>query len=113
MVSVAVGVTASGASGAARTSNDAGATWYKAGAVLGDAPVLSLCAPAALPGVVLSGVAQAGVWISRDAGVTWARYGAGLGRLDVLSLLLEERVAPGVLYAGTSDGLWRLPMGQD
>ncbi len=93
-------------------SNDAGQTWSGAGAALGDRPVLSLCAPAALPGVLLAGVAQTGVWISRDAGVTWSRYGTGMGRADVSRLVLDDRSLPWVLYAGTSEGLWRLVVEQ-
>jgi len=100
-----------GSSAGLYASADGGRTWFKAGEAVGERSVLSLCAPAALPETVLAGTAGSGVWISRDAGLTWSRYGVGLSGAEVLSLTLDDPAAPRWLYAGTRDGLWRLPVG--
>jgi photosystem II stability/assembly factor-like uncharacterized protein len=57
--------------------------------------------------ILYAGVSGGGVFKTSDGGATWSRLNQGLTNLDVRSLA----IAPGgghKLYAGTSNGLFRI-----
>ena len=81
---------------------DRGATWVPVGEGVTDPFILSLAV--AREGAVYAGTFRGGVFRSRDEGKTWQSVNKGLKRLEVKSLL----AADDGLYAGTSDGVYRL-----
>jgi ligand-binding sensor domain-containing protein len=81
---------------------DRGMTWAPVGSGVTDPFILSLATTA--EGVVYAGTFRGGVFRSRDEGRTWQAVNAGLKRLEVKALMVAEHE----LYAGTSDGVYRL-----
>lgn len=56
--------------------------------------------------MVYVGLQYGGIWRSADGGQHWTALNTGLGVISVFSLTLDAR-NPRVLWAGTSDGVWR------
>src|SRR5439155_4033332 len=84
-------------------SHDRGASWTAANTDLSDPFIL--CLATAEDGTVYAGTFRAGVFRSRDGGKSWHALNAGLKRLEIKTLL----IVGGVIYAGTGDGVYRLP----
>ncbi|MBM3188100.1 MAG: hypothetical protein FJZ90_05190 [Chloroflexi bacterium] len=104
-------------------STDGGQSWSRQGQALRRERVRALLLePVAeagkQPGAgrIYAGLAGGGVFSSDDRGATWQPVGEGLGRLSVTSLAMLDRGAAEAegalnartLYAGTTQGLWRL-----
>jgi photosystem II stability/assembly factor-like uncharacterized protein len=83
-------------------SEDRGVTWEKSGQGVTDPFILTLTT--GKHGVVYAGTFRGGVFRSRDQGKTWQAINTGLKRLEIKALL----AAGEVVYAGTSDGVYRL-----
>jgi photosystem II stability/assembly factor-like uncharacterized protein len=81
-------------------SNDGGQTWQSLG-LLGET-ILALALDAAVPGTIYAGTWGHGVFVSRDGGATWQSLAPGLSTAFVQGLA----VAPGWVYAATSNGLY-------
>ena len=90
-------------------SVDGGRDWFPTAYPLRTRTILSLLIDP-VSGAIYAGLAGGGVFCSFDNGATWQPLGRGLGTgVSVLSLALVE-VGERALYAGTNDGLWRLPL---
>ena len=83
-------------------STDRGVTWTKSGDGLSDPFILSLVTTK--DGVVYAGTFRGGIFRTKDQGKSWQPVNAGLKRKEIKSLLAVRDV----LYAGTSDGAYRL-----
>lgn len=83
-------------------TTDRGSTWVPVGGGVTDPFILSLTV--ARDGAVYAGTFRGGVFRSHDDGKSWQSVNAGLKRLEVKALL----AADDGLYAGTSDGVYRL-----
>ncbi|HEU5201495.1 MAG TPA: hypothetical protein VFT92_01780, partial [Nitrospira sp.] len=83
-------------------STDRGLTWTKASDGLSDPFILSLVT--AKDGVVYAGTFRGGIFRTKDQGKTWQPLNAGLKRKEIKTLLAVDDV----VYAGTSDGAYRL-----
>lgn len=83
-------------------SVDRGAIWEPVGNGLTDPYILSLAVTR--EGSVYAGTFRGGIFRSRDEGKTWHPVNAGLKRLEVKALMAVDEE----LYAGTSDGVYRL-----
>ncbi len=81
-------------------STDAGLTWTASNSGLTSLRTNSI---AALGTIILAGTQSGGVFRSSDNGDTWSPYGAGLSDPAVRSVA----IAPGKMFAGIYDGLWR------
>ncbi|HEY2740300.1 MAG TPA: hypothetical protein VGK45_17955 [Thermoanaerobaculia bacterium] len=91
--------------GAGYRSTDHGASWSRLNGPGGGA--IGIGAFAFPPGARSTVYAGAdGVWVSTDGGATWSRFDPLAGRL-VNGLALDP-TAPGVLYAATTGGLFRI-----
>ena len=105
---------ADGGSGFLYRSNDGGATWVEVPSVRdyisSNSAIGELYATNEGAGLVLyAGTRFDGVLRTADAGNTWQRLDAGLvGEARRIRELLDYN---GALYAGTHDGLYRLPAG--
>ncbi len=84
-------------------SDDRGRSWAAANEGLNDPFVLALATSE--DGAVYAGTFRHGVFRSRDEGKSWQAINEGLKRLEVKALLIEG----GTIYAGTGDGVYRLP----
>ncbi|MGQ9554336.1 MAG: hypothetical protein ACUVWR_09510 [Anaerolineae bacterium] len=82
-------------------SDDGGEHWRRVNTEMGT--VYACLVPARTPDEMLCGTEQGGVWLSRDEGSTWQPW--GLQGRSVYALI-EAR--PGLILAGTDDGLYRL-----
>lgn len=56
--------------------------------------------------IVYVGLQYGGIWRSADGGRNWTALRKGLGEISVFSLALDARNS-NVVWAGTSDGVWR------
>src|SRR5262250_721742 len=83
-------------------STDRGVTWAKSGDGLSDPFILSLVTTK--DGVVYAGTFRGGIFRTKDHGKSWQPVNAGLKRKEIKTLL----AVGDVLYAGTSDGAYRL-----
>jgi hypothetical protein len=110
-------------------SADAGSTWTELGGptegrrvntiALSAGAVVSgktntLAAPlSAEEGVLYVGLQYGAAYYSVDSGRNWVALNKGLGSMTVLTLALDAQNPP-VLWAGTTDGVWRctLPVAQ-
>ncbi|MBC7262247.1 MAG: hypothetical protein H5T63_09550, partial [Chloroflexi bacterium] len=99
-------------------STDSGQSWWLVNAGLAyDAPISALvihCPHQAAPGdqpssVLYAGTNGAGVFYSMDGGIHWMDANDGLTDLYVQTLALAPTEG-GILYAGTSKGLYRLKL---
>ena len=88
-------------------TQDGGATWKSLGAALREQQVRALVMDPTNAQAFYAGLATGGVWRSLDGGRTWELVGHGLEQIPVTALAIGDG---GVLYAGTSKGLWRLPL---
>jgi len=88
-------------------SEDRGATWSKSGQGVSDPFILSLVT--GKDGAVYAGTFRGGVFRTRDHGKTWQPLNEGLKRREVKTLL----AVGDVIYAGTSDGAYRLSLPGD
>ena len=88
-------------------SKDRGSTWTKTGQGITDPFILSLVT--GKDGSVYVGTFRGGVFRSRDQGVSWHALNEGLKRMEVKTLLAVGNV----IYAGTSDGAYRLNVTED
>jgi hypothetical protein len=91
-------------------SLDDGATWSPVG-TLGANFVRAFAATPNLPSRAFAGAAASGVFESDDAGATWTASNDGLGDAAV-SLLVIDPALPSLIFAGTSRGVFRAPLGQ-
>ncbi|MFM8552603.1 MAG: hypothetical protein ACKOCD_09930 [Nitrospiraceae bacterium] len=87
-------------------SQDRGKSWAPANEGLRDQYILSLAV--AEDGTVYVGTLRGGLFKSVNGGKSWQAVNDGLKRLEVKALLPDRRV----LYAGTSDGVYRLGEGE-
>lgn len=83
-------------------STDRGVTWAKSGEGLSDPFILSLVTTKG--GVVYAGTFRGGIFRTKDQGKSWQPVNAGLKRKEIKTLL----AVGDVIYAGTSDGAYRL-----
>lgn len=83
-------------------SGDRGQNWAQAGEGIADPFILSLAI--GRDGAVYVGTFRGGVFRSKDEGKTWQALNDGFKRLEIKSLL----VAGDTVFAGTSDGVYRL-----
>jgi photosystem II stability/assembly factor-like uncharacterized protein len=83
-------------------STDRGVTWTKSGEGVSDPFILSLVS--AKDGVVYAGTFRGGIFRTKDQGKSWQSLNAGLKRKEIKALL----AVGDVVYAGTSDGVYRL-----
>src|SRR5262245_1563153 len=83
-------------------STDRGVTWTKSGEGLSDPFILSLVSTK--DGVVYAGTFRGGIFRTKDQGKSWQPLNAGLKRKEIKALLAVSDV----VYAGTSDGVYRL-----
>src|SRR4249920_1441306 len=83
-------------------SEDRGATWTKSGQGVTDPFILTLTT--GKDGAIYAGTFRGGVFRSRDRGKSWQAINSGLKRLEIKALLAVSDV----VYAGTSDGVYRL-----
>lgn len=83
-------------------SEDRGATWTKSGQGVTDPFILTLTT--GKDGAIYAGTFRGGVFRSRDRGKSWQAINSGLKHQEIKALL----AAGDVLYAGTSDGVYRL-----
>lgn len=83
-------------------SVDRGVIWEPVGNGVTDPYILSLAVTK--EGIVYAGTFRGGIFRSRDEGKTWHPVNAGLKRLEVKALMAVDEE----LYAGTSDGVYRL-----
>ena len=88
-------------------SEDRGATWTSSGQGVTDPFILTLAT--GKDGAIYAGTFRGGVFRSRDGGKSWQALNNGLKHLEIKALL----VAGDALYAGTSDGAYRLDMTHD
>ncbi len=88
-------------------SENRGTTWTKSGQGITDSFILALTADK--NGTLFAGTFHGGVFRSRDRGQTWHGINAGLKRLEIKTLV----VVGSVVYAGTADGVYHLPAGQE
>lgn len=89
-------------------SLDGGESWTLLGAdVDGLASIRTLAIDPRYPSRLLVGTETSGVWISEDQGETWQPL-PGLEGIRVWRLLIDPPT--GLLYAATSDGVWRLAL---
>jgi ligand-binding sensor domain-containing protein len=88
-------------------SDDRGGSWAAANSGLSDPFIL--CLATGQDGTLYAGTVRGGVFRSHDGGKSWQSVNAGLKRLEIKALLIQH----GVVYAGTGDGLYRLPEGTD
>src|SRR5262245_26776443 len=86
-------------------SENRGQSWAAANIGLTDPFIL--CLATTHDGTVYAGTFRGGVFRTRDHGKSWQPVNTGLKRLEIKSLLIEH----GIIYAGTGDGLYRLPEG--
>ncbi len=86
-------------------SEDRGQSWAAANIGLSDPFIL--CLATTHDGTVYAGTFRGGVFRTRDHGKSWQPVNTGLKRLEIKSLLIQH----GIIYAGTGDGLYRLPEG--
>jgi len=87
-------------------SEDRGVSWTKSGEGVTDPFILTLTT--GKDGAVYAGTFRGGVFRSRDQGKSWQAINSGLKRLEIKALLA---VSDGI-YAGTSDGVYRLAADQ-
>ena len=87
-------------------SDDRGRSWTGVNNGLGDPFILSLAS--APDGTLYAGTLRAGVFRSQDSGKNWQPVNAGLKRLEIKALVVKD----GAVYAGTGDGVYRLPPGE-
>jgi ligand-binding sensor domain-containing protein len=83
-------------------STDRGVTWTKSGEGVSDPFILSLVTTK--DGVVYAGTFRGGIFRTKDQGKSWQPVNTGLKRKEIKTLL----AVGGVIYAGTSDGVYRL-----
>ncbi len=88
-------------------SDDRGRVWTPVNEGLTDPFIL--CLAAGSDGTVYAGTFRGGVFRTRDRGESWQPVNAGLKRLEIKTLL----ITPGVIYAGTGDGVYRLNEADD
>ncbi|GEM_PF-203625 len=83
-------------------SDNRGGIWTPVNEGLTDPFIL--CLATGSDGAVYAGTFRGGVFRTRDRGESWQPVNAGLKRLEIKTLL----ITPGVIYAGTGDGVYRL-----
>lgn len=86
---------------------DRGATWASVGGGVTDPFILSLIV--VQDGSIYAGTLRGGIFRSRDDGASWQAVNTGLKRLEVKALMATDDG----LYAGTSDGVYRLNEADD
>ncbi|MBU6479668.1 MAG: hypothetical protein KGS09_03860 [Nitrospirae bacterium] len=88
-------------------SEDRGATWTKSGQGVTDPFILTLTT--GKDGTIYAGTFRGGVFRSRDHGKSWQAINSGLKRQEIKALL----AVGDAVYAGTSDGVYRLSATND
>ena len=88
-------------------SEDRGATWTKSGQGVTDPFILTLTT--GKDGAIYAGTFRGGVFRSRDHGKSWQAINSGLKRQEIKALL----AVGDAVYAGTSDGVYRLSATND
>lgn len=88
-------------------SEDRGATWTKSGQGVTDPFILTLTT--GKDGAIYAGTFRGGVFRSRDHGKSWQAINSGLKRQEIKALL----AVGDAVYAGTSDGVYRLNAAND
>lgn len=88
-------------------SEDRGATWTKSGQGVTDPFILTLTT--GKDGAIYAGTFRGGVFRSRDRGKSWQAINSGLKRQEIKALL----AVGDAVYAGTSDGVYRLNAAND
>jgi photosystem II stability/assembly factor-like uncharacterized protein len=83
-------------------SDDRGVNWTKSGQGVTDPFILTLTT--GKDGAIYAGTFRGGVFRSRDRGKSWQAINSGLKHLEIKALLAVSDV----VYAGTSDGVYRL-----
>jgi len=79
--------------------------WTRIGPEGGD--VCALAAAPSRPGLVYAGLRAGGVFRSGDRGKSWTFAGGGLRRFNSTCALAVDAVAPGTVWAGTNQGLFK------
>jgi hypothetical protein len=93
-----------GTTGGMYVSRDAGATWQRTATELDSQDIAVIRAGTPL----LAGTLREGLWMSAD-GTRWHRVASKELSDDVLALT-SQASAPGVVFAGTSFGVWRVDL---
>ena len=88
-------------------SGNRGGTWASVGAGVTDPFILSLAT--GRDGAIYAGTFRGGVFRSKDEGKTWQSINAGFKRLEIKAILVTGEG----IYAGTSDGVYRLNQAGD
>lgn len=91
-------------------STDAGLTWTKLGLSTQGRRVNTIMLYRGDDDVLFAGLQHGAAYYTVDGGVTWKPMRRGLGDVTILCLALDPQ-NPLVLWAGTTDGIWRYVFG--
>lgn len=91
-------------------STDGGRAWTKLGGATRGRTVKTIAVHPQNGRFLCVGLQHGGAYCSMDGGTQWTALKRGLGNLTVLALKLDPR-DPSVLWAGTTDGVWRYVFG--
>lgn len=86
-------------------STDAGATWKELASPTSRVGVTVVAVDPVTPGLVYVGTNSEGIYWSTDEGLKWSRPSGRMSHGTVWNLMFEH--APGSLFVGTHDGLFR------
>lgn len=99
-----------GTDGGVYKSTNAGLTWVRLGGPSEGRLVHTIVVHPSSEDLLCVGLQYGAACCSTDGGVQWQVLKEGLGDLTVLSLALDPR-NESVLWAGTTDGIWRYEFG--